>query len=317
MSNEVDSTNSPSIQPLFDFNAEHNGVKCIESLRPEERGTENQFWWTIVGFVSVFDESERTIRNNVNSLIEDEEVSEKNFRDASILDLNGVPHKTTIYNLEVLNKLGMCCFRGNKRAKAIRDKFNDVLVKHETGIVQPATPQTYLEALKALVASEEAKQAALAQRDEAIRTKAHFVEGRDAEMCGRNGGLTKSNNLLRNKNSALQTQIDTLREGWWSVSDMARAVRRSGALLRDYSDNALKDKCRYGLRHYATHLGKPSRMLNIDSTHTLSDGSVVQNKAEFFDEEVANMFLQWVKANPEKFPSIMTTLCFIDDDRDE
>ena len=29
-------------------------------------------------------------------------------RDASILDISGVPHKTTIYNLEVLNKLDMC-----------------------------------------------------------------------------------------------------------------------------------------------------------------------------------------------------------------
>ena len=35
-------------------------------------------------------------------------VSPKFWGDASILDISGVPHKTTIYNLEVLNKLGMC-----------------------------------------------------------------------------------------------------------------------------------------------------------------------------------------------------------------
>jgi prophage antirepressor-like protein len=220
----------------------------------------------------------------------------------------------------------LCMKAKNEVAEAFQIRVADEIIPsiRRTGSysiqpTQPALPN-FTDPAEAVIAwanEYRAKQAALAQRDEAIRTKAHFVEGRDAEMCGRNGGLTKSNNLLRNKNSALQTQIDTLKEGWWSVSDMARAVRNSGALLRDYSDNALKDKCRYGLRHYATHLGKPSRMLNIDSTHTLSDGSVVQNKAEFFDEEVANMFLQWVKANPEKFPSIMTTLCFIDDDRDE
>ena len=42
----------------------------------------------------------------------------------------GRDHKTTIYNLEVLNKLGMCCFRGDKKAKEIRNKFNDVFDKH-------------------------------------------------------------------------------------------------------------------------------------------------------------------------------------------
>lgn len=46
---------------------------------------------------------------------------------------------------------------------------------------------------------KEQKELALAQRDEAIRTKAHFVEGRDAEMCGRVGGLTNANERLREK----------------------------------------------------------------------------------------------------------------------
>lgn len=41
-------------------------------------------------------------------------------------------YEATIYNLDVLNKLGMCCFRGNTKAREIRNKFNDVLVKEET-----------------------------------------------------------------------------------------------------------------------------------------------------------------------------------------
>lgn len=31
---------------LFNFHAEHNGEACIESLRPEDRGTENHFRFT-------------------------------------------------------------------------------------------------------------------------------------------------------------------------------------------------------------------------------------------------------------------------------
>lgn len=41
------------------------------------------------------------------------------------------------------------------------------------------------------------KQAAIVERDRAIRTKYLFVEGGDAEMCGRVGGLTNANERLR------------------------------------------------------------------------------------------------------------------------
>ena len=35
------------------------------------------------------------------------------------------------------------------------------------------------------------------QRDEAIRTKTHFVEGHDAKLSGQVGGLVKENNRLK------------------------------------------------------------------------------------------------------------------------
>lgn len=41
------------------------------------------------------------------------------------------------------------------------------------------------------------KELALRQRDEAVRTKYFFVEGRDAKMCGMVGGLTNANERLR------------------------------------------------------------------------------------------------------------------------
>lgn len=66
----------------------------------------------------------------------------------------------------------------------------------KTGAYQLA-PKSYAEALRALANEVEQKELAIAQRDEAIRTKYHFVEGRDAEMCGRVGGLTAQNERLR------------------------------------------------------------------------------------------------------------------------
>lgn len=97
-------------------------------------------------------------------------------------------------------------------------------------------PKTYAEALRALANEVEQKELAIAQRDEAIRTKSHFVEGRDAEMCGRVGGLTSENNRLK----------DAVGRGrnWQTISMMKPEwIRRFGhepdwRKLREFSKEA-------------------------------------------------------------------------------
>ena len=66
--------------------------------------------------------------------------------------------------------------------------------------VQP----TIFDYARALIAEKERSDALEAQnkaltaeRDEAIRTKCHFVEGRDAKVCGELGGLRTQNEALR------------------------------------------------------------------------------------------------------------------------
>ena len=104
----LDSTVSSNSQALFDFNAVHNGEHCIASLDPKDKWTERQFWFTVAMLCVIYGVAERTLRDNLESIINDGELVSADFRrDASILDISGVPHKTTIYNLEVLNKLGM------------------------------------------------------------------------------------------------------------------------------------------------------------------------------------------------------------------
>lgn len=176
----LDSTISSNSQELFDFNAEHNGEACIESLRPEDRGTENQFRFTVAMLCVIYDVARKTLEDNIKSLSDDGEFSTADFRRTEKVPASdGKFYETTIYNLEVLNKLGMCCFRGNKKAKEIRNKFNDVLVKHET---QPqfALPKTLPEALRLYAAEIEAKEKALQERDEAVRTKAMIGSRREA-----------------------------------------------------------------------------------------------------------------------------------------
>lgn len=189
-----------SVNALFDFNAEHNGESCIESLRPEDRGTENQFRFTVAMLCVIYGVARKTLEDNIQSLSDDGEFSTADFRRTEKVPASdGKFYETSIYNLEVLNKLGMCCFRGNKKAKKVRDKFNDVLVKHET----QAQPTIY-DYARALIAEKERSDALEAQnkaltaeRDEAIKTKYQFVEGRDAKVCGELGGLRTQNEALR------------------------------------------------------------------------------------------------------------------------
>ena len=60
----LDSVVSSNSQELFDFNAEHNGVQCIESLRPEDRGTEHQFWFTRQMLAKCFDFHHDSVTKN-------------------------------------------------------------------------------------------------------------------------------------------------------------------------------------------------------------------------------------------------------------
>jgi prophage antirepressor-like protein len=65
-------------------------------------------------------------------------------------------------------------------------------------------PDWAISLLQQMKFEREQKELALKQRDEAVRTKYLFVEGRDAQMCGKVGGLTNSNNDLRRKNVRLE-----------------------------------------------------------------------------------------------------------------
>ena len=228
----LDSAVSSNSQELFDFNAEHNGEACIESLRPEDRGTERQFWFTVALLVSIYDESDQTIRNNIESLYRDGELGDSKIfeRRLNIEDACGVPHKTTIYNLEVLNKLGMCCFRGNKKAKEIRDKFNDVLIKHETQAQPELTDAEIMSRAleithRTLALREERIKALTAERDEAIRTKAMIGSRREATAMATASAKSKECKRLTAENEELKDAVGR-GTNWCTVSVMKSEWKR-------------------------------------------------------------------------------------------
>ena len=185
----LDSTISSNSQELFDFNAKHNGEACIESLRPEDRGTERQFWFTVAMMCVIFECSADTIRRRVGTLVNTGDIDETQ-NCVSLTNVHAFGYNTTtLYDLTVFNKLGMT-FIDNQRAVEIRAKFNDVLVERETGgygirtvddmINDPDTAIRLLTQLKILRLQND--QLAM-ERDEAIRTKAMIGSAKSRECA--------------------------------------------------------------------------------------------------------------------------------------
>ena len=109
----------------------HNDIQCIESLDPNNKGTSRQYWFTASMLANIFDISKDTVRNNVNFLEKWGEVTmAKNFVIVKMQNSAGAVKDTTLYDLQVFNKLAMQL--RTDAAMEIRSKFSDILVEVET-----------------------------------------------------------------------------------------------------------------------------------------------------------------------------------------
>ena len=226
----LDSTVSSNSQELFDFNAEHNGEHCIASLDPKDRGTERQFRFTrallctLLGVKSV-----NTIDSHVEALMKRGVVTDvRNLTSVMLPDSLGRECiKTTLYDLTVFNYLVMRL--DTDQAWAMKEKFNDVLVERETGVtqVQPqfAVPKTLPEALRLYAAEIEAKEKALQERDEAIRTKAMIGSSREATAMATASAKSRECKRLTAENAELK---DAVGRGmnWHTVNMMTAEWKR-------------------------------------------------------------------------------------------
>ena len=90
---------------------------------------------------------------------------------------------------------------------------------------QPALPTTYLEALEALVASEKAKLALQAERDEAIRTKAQIGSSREATAMNTASQKSKECKRLTAENAELKDAVGR-GTNWHTVNMMKSEWKR-------------------------------------------------------------------------------------------
>ena len=90
---------------------------------------------------------------------------------------------------------------------------------------QPALPTTYIEALEALVASEKAKLALQAERDEAVRTKAMIGSRREATAMATASAKSKECAKLTAENAELKDAVGR-GTNWHTVNMMTAEWKR-------------------------------------------------------------------------------------------
>ena len=326
----LDSTVSSNSQELFDFNAKHNGEACIESLRPEDRGTERQFWFTVAMMCVIFECSADTIRRRVETLVNTGDIDETQ-NCVSLTNVQAFGYNTTtLYDLTVFNKLGMT-FIDNQRAVEIRAKFNDVLVNHETQ-AQP-TIYDYARALiaekersDALEAQNKALEAELTSEKEAhekdnedFKTGLDILNAQKAQIGSKREATAMATassarahqhlaeKILETNASeliALRAAVEEQRSHLWDANQTAHKIYRLNVLKKDYSLNTLQNKARLLLSHFATKLGKPSTPLPNGATYTDSLGRFQPSMSTYYERDVVDAVLDWVVEHSNDFSRV-------------
>ena len=208
MQNTMLDSATSCIPSTLNFVCDVDGVHTEIPIPPSAWDFENEtVWLTQAQLAELYKTSVPNICLHIGNILEDDELqADSTIKESLIVQIEGnreVSREVKQYNLEMLIALGY-----RIRSK-VATKFRQWATKHLKELMtkgrtelQPMSDAEIMSraleiAHRTLEAREERIKALTAERDEAIRTKYHFVEGRDAKVCGELGGLRTQNEALR------------------------------------------------------------------------------------------------------------------------
>lgn len=285
------SNDDTPVNPLFDFNAVHNGEACIESLDPKDRGTERRFRFTRALLCTLLGvKSDNTISNHIEALLKRGVIEVVKNLTTLKIPTNGGVQETILYDLKVFNYLVMRL--DTDRAWEMKAKFNDVLVERETQ-TQSVQPTIY-DYARALIAEKERSDALEAQnkaltaeRDEAIRTKTQYQSNLAAQMSGRVGGLTTALNRVKLEN-------DRLKGDRLTKEDVYIIMNTQGV---SFTLKTVKDVIRDELNTISEFLREPFPKITTGE-RTDPNGKTFEVKSFVYTRKAVQAFFEFVENNP-------------------
>ena len=255
----------------------HNDIQCIESLDPNDKGTSRQYWFSANMLANIFDIALNTVKNNVDFLVKWGEVTiVKNLTIVQTQNSAGAVKDTTLYDLQVFNKLAMQL--RTDAAMEIRSKFSDILVEIETTgqyNVQKQDPsymiEDPIERAKAWIKEQEEKRALEAEKK----------------------ALEEKNKDLQSTNDELVTEVEILLNSYVNTKQVYEMYLQNYPEAPNQAKSTMMGKIRKALCNICNER-KTGR--KIYKKHILNQKNEIEWRQEyFFDQDTKQILFDRVE----------------------
>ena len=250
----------------------HNDIQCIESLDPNDKGTSRQYWFSASMLANIFDITRQAVKNNIDFLEKWGEVTMvKNFTIVQTQNSVGAVKDTTLYDLQVVNKLAMQL--RTDAAMEIRSKFSDVLVEVETTgqyNVQKQDPsymiEDPIERAKAWIKEQEEKRALEAEKK----------------------ALEEKNKDLQSTNDELVTEVEILLNSYVNTKQVYEMYLQNYPEAPNQAKSTMMGKIRKALCNICNER-KTGR--KIYKKHILNQKNEIEWRQEYFFDQDTKQIL--------------------------